>query len=574
MTSEKRGKTGSRRLGLALSAESIVRNILLFGFLVLLLLIAAIGYWSLDSLNKVRERVAQLHQTEANHLRLILRVKETAARMDTEARMILATLQNPLLHFPTENKLNTVKRQMDSIISDLRLGTLDDTEEWKSFEAAYNDYLSALSNPDAPDWSAKRDRMIETANLLEDYALEERSGNDMKADDLGRLARRRILTVTGSALLVGLLIVILTFYEIQRILSQNARAYEESAESRDYLQSLLDSLVSGVVVVGRDGKVQTISDSFRGLTGRGVAQGKGTRFEELFNGVPSLIEGIRDTLEKETQGSRYYERIELAEGHLFDIFSSPLIIAEEHRGLILVFVDITESEQAQAELRRNRALSAIGQMTAQIAHEIKNPLGSIRFATELLKRSGSNGSSKDEEKTLEVIERSVDHLAAIVTELSEFARPKELNISEVNLNQLLEELVPMVADRLSKCNVSIEKSLAADGLVGRFDAIELRKLFLNLIINAIEACEPGGTVKIKTSGESENSVLVEISDNGSGMDPETLRRLFEPFYTTKSTGTGLGMAIARKIAELHRGDLRIRSKLGAGTVASVRLPRD
>ncbi|HKG21195.1 MAG TPA: ATP-binding protein [Blastocatellia bacterium] len=574
MTGETQGKTGSRRLGLTLSAESIVRNILLFGFLVLLLLIAAIGYWSLDSLNKVRERVAQLHQTESNHLRLVLRVKETAAIMNTEARMILATLQNPLLHFPTENKLNTAKRQMDSIISDVRLGTLDETEEWKSFEAAYKDYWSSLNNPDAPDWSAKRDKMLEAANLLEDYAVEERSRNDIKADNLGGLARRRILTVTASALLVGLVIVILTFYEIQRILRQSTRAYKESAESRDYLQSLLDSLVSGVVVVGRDGEVQTISDSFRGLTGRGVSQGAGTRFEELFTGVPSLIEGISDTLEKGTQGSRYYERIELAEGHLFDIFSSPLIIAEEHRGLILVFVDITETEQAQAELRRNRALSAVGQMTAQIAHEIKNPLGSIRFATELLKRSGSNGPSKDDEKILDVIERSVDHLAAIVTELSEFARPKELNISEIDLNQLLDDLIPMVADRLSKHNVSIEKTFASEGLPGKFDAIELRKLFLNLIINAIEACEPGGTVKVKTSKNGDNSLLVEIADDGSGMDPETLRRLFEPFYTTKSTGTGLGMAIARKIAELHRGDLKIRSKLSVGTVASVRLPRD
>ncbi|HYP26881.1 MAG TPA: ATP-binding protein [Blastocatellia bacterium] len=574
MKGEDREKTAPRKLGLTLSAESLVQNILLFGFLVLLLLIAAIGYLSIESLNRVRERVAQLHQTEANHLRLALRVREATARMDTEARTLIGLGQSRLLHIATQSKLNTARRDMEALIKDARSSTLDDTEQWKNFEDAYDRYWKAITQPDAPDWSDLRDNMVQAAKGLEEFALEERSQNDVRADDLSKLARQRIITVTGSALLVGLVIVVLTFYEIQRTLRQNSKAYKESAESRDYLQSLLDGLVSGVVVVGRDGLVQTISDSFRGQTGRGVGLGPGSRYEELFTGAPSLIEWVRNTLEKETQGSHYYERIELAEGHLFDVFSSPLIIAEEYRGLILVFVDITESEQTQAELRRNRALSAIGTMTAQIAHEIKNPLGSIRFATELLKRGDSDGSSKQDEKTLQVIERSVDHLAAIVTELSEFARPKELNISEVDLNALLDDLVPMVADRTSARGVSIEKSFAGDGLRGKFDATELRKLFLNLIINSIDACEPGGRVKVQTRVDGANSVLVEISDNGAGMEPETLRRLFEPFYTTKKNGTGLGMAIARKIAELHRGDLRIKSKLGEGTVATVRLPRD
>jgi len=574
MASEIREATGSKKLRASLMAEPLVRNILLFGFFVLLFLIAGIGYWGIESLNKVRDEIAQLHQTEARHLRLSLKIKETAARMDTEARAVLASGGDRLVHFASGQKLDRVKKEMDELFNEVRLGTLDDTEEWKIFEDAFNSYWESVKHPDTPDWNIKRDKMVKAVESLEERAFHERDENDLKATDLGALARKRILAVTGSALLVGLIIVLLTFYEIQRILRQNALAYNESAESRDYLQSLLDSLVSGVVVIGRDGGVQTISDSFVGLTGRGASAGAGVRFEELLAGVPSLIDGVRNALEEEIKGSHYYERVELAEGHLFDVFSSPLIIAEEYRGLILVFVDITESEQAQAELRRNRALLAVGQMTAQIAHEIKNPLGSIRFATELLKRSDSNGSRGEEDETIKVIERSVDHLAAIVTELSEFARPKELNISEVDLNVLIGDLVPMVADRLSARRVSIEKSFAIEGLPGRFDATELRKLFLNLIINSIDACEPGGVVKVKTRADGDNSVIVEIADDGSGMDPETLRRLFEPFYTTKKNGTGLGMAIARKIAELHRGELQIKSRPGVGTVATVRLPRD
>jgi signal transduction histidine kinase len=102
--------------------------------------------------------------------------------------------------------------------------------------------------------------------------------------------------------------------------------------------------------------------------------------------------------------------------------------------------------------------------------------------------------------------------------------------------------------------------------------VDFKKLFLNLIINAIEASEPGGVIEIVTRVNGDDEVLVEIGDRGSGMDSETLQRLFEPFFTTKERGTGLGMAIAKQIAELHRGDLSIRSRVGEGTVATVRLP--
>ena len=231
---------------------------------------------------------------------------------------------------------------------------------------------------------------------------------------------------------------------------------------------------------------------------------------------------------------------------------------------------MTEVERAQSELRRNRALSAVGQMTAQIAHEIKNPLGSIRFATEVLRRRGDQ--SEESKETLEIIDRSVNHLAAIVTELSEFARPKELNRTETDLNKLLDDLMPMVADRLSDKEMRIKREYANDLPSASFDPTELRKLFLNLIINAIDASEPGSEIEVKTSAPAKGLVAVAVTDHGAGMDPETRRRVFEPFYTTKQAGTGLGMAIAKKIAELHRGDLGVASRLGEGTTITVRLP--
>jgi len=247
------------------------------------------------------------------------------------------------------------------------------------------------------------------------------------------------------------------------------------------------------------------------------------------------------------------------------------MVGGERQGVILVFVDITEAARDKAELRRNRALTAVGQMTAQIAHEIKNPLGSIRFAAEVLKRQhGTDGA--DALSTIQVIERSVDHPASICAELSEFARPKKLNRVETNLNHLLDELLPMVADRLNANQVQIIRKYGPDIPTCYYDAIELKKLFLNLIINAVEASEPRSSVELRTRLNGSQDVLIEIADQGTGMDAETQRRLFEPFFTTKEKGTGLGMAIAKQIAELHSGDLSVRSQPGKGTTATLRLP--
>jgi PAS domain S-box-containing protein len=353
-------------------------------------------------------------------------------------------------------------------------------------------------------------------------------------------------------------------------LNRLSEAYAESKESRDYLQSLLDGLVSGVVVVAQDGTIETISDAFRKLPGLKVGDAGEQSYEQLFQSAPSLIEFIKKGLEEPARIKRYHGIIEMGGGNLFDVFASPLVASGEHRGIILVFVDVTEITSAQSELRRNRALTAIGQMTAQIAHEIKNPLGSIRFAAEVLKRQGAN--SDDRMETISAIERSVDHLALIVAELSEFARPKELNRTELNLNSLLDDLLPMVVDKLTAKGIEITKSYAPGLPAGSYDATELRKLFLNLIINAIDASSPGGTLELRTRLNGKRDVLVDVIDHGAGMDAETLRRLFEPFYTTKEKGTGLGMAISKKITELHRGDLTVTSKKGEGTTATVRLP--
>jgi signal transduction histidine kinase len=551
--------------------ESLVRNVLAVGFLVMLLLVVGIGYRSINSLQQLEKESARVDETEEKHFRIVLDLSETVGKIFSTAQTVAANQSNDRMEFPARQHLNDLRREMDQEVEQARNSSLVESEEWREFESAYNTFWDAMQKPGPTgnEWHDERDRMRDGVKRLEKLVDREREANNLSAHQMSLSARNRIVLATLTVLAVGMVVAALAFYEIRKNLKRLAGAYATSAESRDYLQSLLDSLVSGVVVIGQDGIVQTASGSFRKLPLADSLESEGQSYKDLFRESPPLLAAVSEELSKPSTRSRSFGRVDL-DTRLFDISTSPLIIGGEWQGVIVVFVDTTEEARAQDESRRNHALAAVGQMTAQIAHEIKNPLGSIRFAAEILKRQGLN-DSREAMKTIQVIERSVDHLASICAELNEFARPKKLNQVETNLNNLLDELLPMVADRLNNKQMQVVKKYA-DIPGAYYDATELKKLLLNLIINAVEASQPKSSIVLSTRLNGSESMLVDIIDKGSGMDGETQRRLFEPFFTTKEKGTGLGMAIAKQIAELHGGDLTIISQLGVGTTATLRLP--
>jgi PAS domain S-box-containing protein len=561
-----------RLLGPPRPVEFLVRNVLAFGFLVLLLLAVSVGYRSVQSLEQLEKESRRVDETEELHLRIALEMSETAGKIETETRTLAGNPPNGLLGTAAKLSLKELKGEMDREIEDARRSSIVDSEEWRHFETTYGKFWDAIerAGTGSNEWHKERGNLTEAVGKIRALNDREREQNNLKAQQMSVSARNRILTATAAVLIVGIVVAALAFYEIRKNLKRLEGAYAASAESRDYLQSLLDSLVSGVVVIDQDGTVQTVSESFRTLPGADAESRSGQSYRHVFRNNSWLVGVVSRELSDPVPNTHYNGRIDLGTKQ-FDVFSSPLILMGERQGVIVVFVDVSDAALAQGELRRNRALTAVGQMTTQIAHEVKNPLGSIRFAAEVLKRQ-TPMSNADALSTIQVIERSVDHLAAICAQLSEFARPKELNRAETNLNALLDDLLPMVADRLSSKQIQVSRTYQVDVPAGFYDGTELKKLFLNLIINAVEASEPGGAIELRTRHNGEQDVLVEIVDQGVGMDAETQKRLFEPFYTTKEKGTGLGMAIAKQIAELHSGNLSVISKAGVGTTAIVRLP--
>jgi signal transduction histidine kinase len=213
-------------------------------------------------------------------------------------------------------------------------------------------------------------------------------------------------------------------------------------------------------------------------------------------------------------------------------------------------------------------------MATQVAHEIKNPLAGLRlYARHLEQRLGRAGDAEGQELAAKIA-AGVDHLADVVAEITAFGRPPELHREPTNIPALLDECLELAAARFDSTAVEVLRGwdpACPESLM--LDARELRKAFLNLIVNAFEALGGSGRLTVSTSYAADAGTLtVTVEDTGAGMSEETMSRAFDLFYTTKPDGTGLGMSIARSVVQLHGGELGVHSRLGQGTRVQVRLP--
>jgi signal transduction histidine kinase len=242
-------------------------------------------------------------------------------------------------------------------------------------------------------------------------------------------------------------------------------------------------------------------------------------------------------------------------------------------------VDATEAAAAERTLRRGESLAAVGQATTQVAHEIRNPLGSIRLGVSMLRDSVND---PDALNTIELVERGIKHLNKLVVDVTQFSRQKELERSTVELHESLERSIDLVSERIREKNTNIEKVFAVGTIVGQWDPYQLRQVFVNVIANAVDASLENSAVHISTerlASESDGDgqqpkryVRITIADEGKGMDQATRDRIFEPFFSTKKRGTGLGLAIVKQIVEQHGGRISVASEPGKGSKFNIDLP--
>ena len=222
---------------------------------------------------------------------------------------------------------------------------------------------------------------------------------------------------------------------------------------------------------------------------------------------------------------------------------------------------------------RSGALAALGRMATQVAHELKNPLGGLKlYARSLEQRLGGLGDGEGVELARKV-SAAIDHLAELVTEITAFGRPAELRRAPTSISALLDECLSLVQDRMAGCRIRVARVYDGACPAAMVDARELRKVFLNLIVNGLDAMGEEGTLSVCTAYRPEApAVLVSVEDTGVGMTGETRLRIFDLFFTTKPNGTGLGMAIAQSVVDLHGGNIQVESAPGRGTSVRVYLP--
>jgi signal transduction histidine kinase len=230
--------------------------------------------------------------------------------------------------------------------------------------------------------------------------------------------------------------------------------------------------------------------------------------------------------------------------------------------------------RAEASLRRSERLAALGQLTAGLAHELRNPLGTIRASSEMLMKDTAKSNPEVMAEMASFIRSEADRMNALIGSFLTFARPLQIHAVAADLRPVFADVVREQTERAKSCSVELRFE-ASDGADLRFafDPDTLRVALSNLVQNAIQASEPGRAVEVSAQDLGEK-IQIRVTDHGIGIDPEHLESIFNPFFTTKPQGVGLGLALVSKIVDEHGGKISVRSEKGTGTTFEVSLPKE
>jgi two-component system, sporulation sensor kinase A len=247
-------------------------------------------------------------------------------------------------------------------------------------------------------------------------------------------------------------------------------------------------------------------------------------------------------------------------------------------GRLAIIKDLTIEQQQAEELRQmqqqlahNEKIAALGRMAAQVAHEVRNPLAGLRLYALHLKSKVADKLSENEMSLVEKILKNIDHLADTTEQILNVARPLNLTFQSKRIEPIVRDCLQLVESQRKASNVEIELDLATPETTVKIDEASLRSALVNLLLNSIQAMPVGGVLTI-SSRKCDQYLLLTIKDTGCGMTIEQTEKVFEPFYTTKSTGLGLGMPFAKRVIEQHHGSIRVMSRPGDGTEVEIKLP--
>lgn len=343
------------------------------------------------------------------------------------------------------------------------------------------------------------------------------------------------------------------------------QAYRSAKASLTSVKAFSDNVVqnmpSGLVTVDRKNRITSVNRAARDILGRDLDQPS-----------PDMLAMIREmsghgrALTREIAWDNGSDRNELK----LDMTASPILDNDGHvEGFLFLFRDLTQIRQLKKEVETNRHLAAIGKLAAGVAHEIRNPLSSIKgFATYFGKRYRD---SPNDRQTAEIMVQEVERINRSITQLLEFAKPMAVELKTADIGELVSHSLKLVEQDLAKQKISARVNVDPGRTRVQTDPDRMNQVLLNLYMNALAAMDAGGTLSV-TAMASQDNLEILVKDDGCGMDPAVLSQIFDPYFTTRSDGTGLGLSIVHRIVRNLGGSIRAESEAGRGSRFIIRLP--
>ncbi len=359
------------------------------------------------------------------------------------------------------------------------------------------------------------------------------------------------------------------------------------AQEKGFLETVFNSIQEGIIVTDSKGRITYLNDAACQLFGLEAEDSLGKRLDERVRGLDW------NALSREGAVSRDME-IFYPTNRFINFYSVPLVIERqdsvagdavpgprsataatgERVGHAIILRDITESRRTEQQTIESERLNALTLLAAGVAHEIGNPLNSLNIHLQLIEREarkldGAKGAELQE--SVEVARAEINRLDSIITQFLRAIRPTRPQLRPENINTIVEEAVRFFALEIKDRDIVVEQELRSDLPLLELDRDQMKQAFYNVIKNSFEAMKSRGILRIRTDLD-ESHVIVRFTDTGGGISAENLSRVFEPYFTTKTSGTGLGLLIVRRIVREHGGELSIESSESKGLTLTIRLP--
>ena len=356
---------------------------------------------------------------------------------------------------------------------------------------------------------------------------------------------------------------------VSLFLAQGYRAARSSlSRMKRFSDTLIENMPIGLIGLDQDGRIAFFNREAEVILESASEKILGRRAAEILpppcHRIIDDLRGGNGIIQKEVDCPVKDKRVPL------DVVATTLKDEEgKPQGAIVLFRDMTEMKRLQRGIERSQRLASVGSLAAGVAHEIRNPLSSIKGFATYFKEKYRNDLNDAE--NADVMIQEIERLNRVIGQLLEFSRPLDLKKIKTSLEPVLAHALKLIEGHAKERGIVIRKDIPAGMPAVTIDPDQIKQVFLNLFLNALDAMGNGGMLSVIATQEA-GGISIAVKDTGAGMGREALARIFDPYYTTKSSGTGLGLAIVHKIVEAHGGRIRIESEPDKGTVMTVTLP--